>query len=51
MTIVLPSADQSKPKASPEGKSVTFRYRVLIHEGEFGPPEIAAAYTKYASEK
>ena len=35
----------------PEGKSVTFRYRVVIHEGEFGPSEIAAAYTKYASEK
>jgi hypothetical protein len=35
----------------PEGKSVTFRYRVLIHEGEFGPAEIAAAYSKYASEK
>ncbi len=35
----------------PEGKSVTFRYRVLIHEGEFGPAEIAAAYSKYANEK
>ena len=35
----------------PEGKSVTFRYRVLIHEGEFGAAEIGAAYSKYASEK
>lgn len=35
----------------PEGKSVTFRYRVLIHEGEFGRAEIGAAYGKYASEK
>jgi hypothetical protein len=35
----------------PEGKSVTFRYRVLIHEGEFGPAELSAAYSKYASEK
>jgi hypothetical protein len=35
----------------PEGKSVTFRYRVLIHEGKFGPDEIGAAYAKYASEK
>jgi hypothetical protein len=35
----------------PEGKSVTFRYRVLIHEGEFGPAEIGAAYSKYAGEK
>ena len=35
----------------PEGKSVTFRYRVLIHEGKFGPPEIDAAYKQYASEK
>ncbi len=31
-----------------EGKSVTFRYRVLIHEGEFSPAEIAAAYDQYA---
>jgi hypothetical protein len=35
----------------PEGKSVTFRYRVLIHEGEFGQAEIGAAYNKYASQK
>jgi hypothetical protein len=35
----------------PEGKSVTFRYRVLIHEGKFGPAEIGAAYSKYAGEK
>jgi Methane oxygenase PmoA len=35
----------------PEGKSVTFRYRVLIHEGEFGPAEIGAAYAQYAKEK
>jgi hypothetical protein len=35
----------------PEGKSVTFRYRVLIHEGSFGAAEIGAAYGKYTSEK
>jgi hypothetical protein len=35
----------------PEGKSVTFRYRVLIHEGKFGPAEIGAAYSRYAGEK
>jgi len=35
----------------PEGKSVTFRYRVLIHEGEFGAAEIAAAYSNYATQK
>jgi hypothetical protein len=35
----------------PEGKSVTFRYRVLIHEGDFGPAQISAAYSRYASEK
>lgn len=33
----------------PEGKSILFRYRVLIHEGDFGPAEIAAEYSKYAS--
>jgi hypothetical protein len=35
----------------PEGKSVTFRYRVLIHDGKFGPAEIDAAYSRYAGEK
>jgi Methane oxygenase PmoA len=35
----------------PEGKSVTFRYRVLIHEGKFDAAAISAAYRKYASEK
>ena len=35
----------------PEGKSVTFRYRVLILEGDFKPAEIDAAYAKYAGEK
>jgi len=35
----------------PEGKSVTFRYRVLIHEGKFGASDISAAYSKYANEK
>ncbi|MGA8597023.1 MAG: PmoA family protein [Bryobacteraceae bacterium] len=31
----------------PEGKSVTFRYRVLIHDGEFDFSEISAAYRRY----
>jgi len=35
----------------PEGKSVTFRYRVLIHEGEFGPAALSAAYNKYAAQQ
>ncbi len=35
----------------PEGKSVMFRYRVLIHEGEFGPAAISAAYNKYAAQQ
>lgn len=37
--------------AVPEGKSITFRYRVLILEGAFGPADISAAYSRYASEK
>lgn len=32
----------------PEGKSLTFRYRVLIYQGEFGPDQIKAAYARYA---
>jgi hypothetical protein len=35
----------------PAGKSLTFRYRVLVHEGEFGPNEINAAYRRYADEE
>ncbi len=37
--------------AVPEGQSVKFRYRVLIHEGAFGPGELSAAYSKYSAEK
>jgi Methane oxygenase PmoA len=35
----------------PAGKSLTFRYRVLVHEGEFGPNEINMAYRRYADEE
>ena len=35
----------------PEGKSLTFRYRVLIHEGEFGASQISEAYRQYAGEQ
>jgi hypothetical protein len=33
-----------------EGKSATFRYRVLIHEGDFPPSRIREAYATYAAE-
>jgi Methane oxygenase PmoA len=32
----------------PEGKSLTFRYRVVVHEGEFGAAQIGEAYRQYA---
>jgi hypothetical protein len=32
-----------------EGKSMRFRYRVLIHEGPFGADEIGKAYSEYAA--
>jgi hypothetical protein len=32
----------------PEGKSLTFRYRVLIHDGDFSASRIADAYREYA---
>ncbi len=35
--------------AIPEGKSLTFRYRVLIHEGAFDFSEIGAAYRQYVA--
>ena len=37
--------------AIPEGKSLTFRYRVLIHEGDFGPDRLKAAYRTYADQE
>ena len=33
------------------GKSVTFRYRIVIHPGDFQSAKIAALYQKYTSEK
>lgn len=35
--------------AIPEGKSLRFRYRVVIHEGDFGPTKIAQAYSQYTA--
>lgn len=32
----------------PEGKSLTFRYRILVHDGEFSASQIAEAYREYA---
>jgi hypothetical protein len=34
----------------PEGKSLEFRYRVVIYDGDMSPEQIAAAYQRYASE-
>ena len=34
----------------PEGSSLTFRYRVLIYEGNLSPAQIQKAYEQYASE-
>ena len=34
-----------------EGNSVIFRYRVLIHEGEFSPDQIERAYEQYAAQE
>ena len=35
----------------PEGKSLTFSYRVVIREGEFPASEINEAYSRYAGER
>jgi hypothetical protein len=35
----------------PEGKSITFRYRVLIFDGELSPSQLADAYQQYAKGK
>jgi len=34
----------------PEHKSLTFRYRVIIHDGDYRTAKIAEAYQKYAAE-
>jgi hypothetical protein len=34
----------------PEGKSLTFRYRVIIHDGDYRTARVAEAYAKYAAE-
>jgi len=34
----------------PERQSLTFRYRVIIHHGDYHTADIAAAYRKYAAE-
>jgi hypothetical protein len=33
----------------PPNGTLTFRYRVLIHDGDAGEAEVAAAYAAYAS--
>jgi hypothetical protein len=35
----------------PEGKSITFTYRVLIHHGQLGDFNVGAAYEQYAKTK
>jgi Methane oxygenase PmoA len=35
----------------PEGKSLTFRYRVLIYDGDRSPDQLADLYRQYAAEK
>jgi len=37
--------------AVPEGKSILFRYRVLIHEGDFSNDQIREGYQKYLAEE
>lgn len=47
------TADPSKEGGwtVPEGGSISFRYRVFIHQGDFGSSQISAAYKKYAGEQ
>ena len=33
----------------PEGQSITFRYRVLLYDGELKPPQIANLYREYSA--
>jgi Methane oxygenase PmoA len=46
------SRDEHKDGAwtIPEGKSLTFRYRVLIHEGDFSAAQIKDEYQRFAGE-
>src|SRR5947209_7327254 len=47
------TADPSKDGSwsIPEGKSLAFRYRVVIRDGEFTASQISDAYRQYASEQ
>ena len=42
--------DKDGSWAVPEGKSIRFRYRVLIREGDFTPSQISEAYKEYSRE-
>ena len=35
----------------PERKTITFRYRVVIYDGEFTPAQLADMYNRYSAEK
>ena len=43
-------ANQDGSWTIPEHKSLTFRYRVIIHHGDYREAHIAEAYQKYAAE-
>ena len=35
----------------PERQTITFRYRVVIYDGEFTPAQLADMYNRYSAEK
>jgi hypothetical protein len=42
--------DQDGSRTIPVGKALTFRYRVIIHEGDYKQAGIAEAYKQYAAQ-
>ncbi len=49
-TVFELSPNQDGSWTIPEGKSLTFRYRVVIHHGDYREAGIADAYQKYVAQ-
>ena len=45
------NADEDGSWTIPQGKAITFRYRVIIHQGDYIQARIAEAYRAYAAEQ
>jgi hypothetical protein len=49
LSFFLRDAHQDGSYTTPAGKSIQFRYRVFIHDGNYKQAQVADQYSKYAS--